>query len=184
MPLAIKERRCHGRRIIKEQPVFDTDSGYKYWDNLMFDLHDDVLETMYMPDHCPHGEPGDILWVRETFLIVPPNMIFYKADPDNKATGCWKPSIFMPKEACRIKLMIKSIRVERLQDISDEDAKAEGVDHVIDKITGYCGYDYLSGGYNLMTTPYHGYRSLWKKINGIDSWDKNPWVWVIEFKKL
>ena len=90
----------------------------------------------------------------------------------------------MPREACRIILEVTNVRVERLNDITDDDAKVEGIDYVVDKITGYCGYNYLSGGYNLMTTPYHGYRSLWESINGEGSWDKNPWVWVITFRRV
>lgn len=90
---------------------------------------------------------------------------------------------FMPKEACRLWLQVKAVRVERLQKISNADAKAEGVAHVIDKITGYCGYDYISGSYNLMTTPWHGFASLWRKLNGEQSWKANPWVWVIEFER-
>lgn len=89
---------------------------------------------------------------------------------------------FMFKSHCRIKLVVTGIRVERLQDISEADAMKEGVAHVIDKITGYCGYDYINGGYNLMTTPYKGFRSLWIKINGQESWEANPWVWVVSFK--
>lgn len=88
----------------------------------------------------------------------------------------------MPRKASRILLEITHIRIEQLQEISYEDAKAEGVKHVIDKITGYCGYNYEHGGYNLMTTPYHGFKSLWRTINGKESWDVNPWVWVVEFK--
>lgn len=90
-------------------------------------------------------------------------------------------SLFMPFAASRIKLEITGVRVERLNEISNNDAKAEGINYVIDKVTGYCGYDYLSGGYNLMTTPWHGFSSLWQSINGKGTFDKR-WVWVIEFK--
>lgn len=197
----LKGRKTQTRRVVKKQILYDDDSGYKFWDNLMFDIHDDVLETMYMPDHCPYGAIGDVLWVRETFAITGSNPIHDSASgilisekmdyvfrgqkqPHIEKLLKWKPSIYMPKEACRIRLLIKDISVERLQDISDSDALAEGVEHVIDKITGYCGYDYLNGGYNLMTTPYHGYKSLWEKINGKGSWGLNPWVWIIEFEVL
>ena len=115
-------------------------------------------------------------WNKDYHPYGNPNAIYNK--------GIWKPSIHMPKEACRLFLQIKDIRVERLQDISEEDAKAEGIKYVIDKLTGYCGFDYINDGYNLMTTPFNGFRSLWKKINGFQSWDDNPWVWVIEFEKI
>ena len=73
---------------------------------------------------------GDILWVRETFQILPPNMVFYKADTDNIASGNWKPSIFMPKDACRIFLRVTKIRIERLDAISETDAIKEGIELV------------------------------------------------------
>lgn len=137
---------------------------------------------------CPYGKPGDLLWVREKFGYYQDNKtIFkYRTEVDEKERGFykWKPSIHMPKTAARIWLEITNVRVERLRDISSNDAKSEGIEYVIDKITGYCGYDYKNGGYNLMTTPYHGFRSLWEQINGEESWKANPWVWVIEFKVI
>lgn len=165
----------------------------------------------------PYGQPGDVLWVKETyyaygwwvkngktktgkqkwkfidFTVEDKDGKYHYEDSkpstiENSRTeqkiGWYKrTSLFMPMEACRLFLKVKSVRVERLQDICEEDARAEGVAHVIDKITGYCGYDYLSGGYNLMTTPYQGFMSLWKKINGTESWQANPWVWVVEFER-
>lgn len=154
---------------------------------------------------------GDILWVRETFYAYgfwvlvdgewhfddctkqfQEQYLFEYCKPKliekgrcNGSLGWYKrPSIHMPKSACRIFLKVKSVRVERLQDISEEDAKAEGVKYVIDPYIGYCGLDYIHGGYNLMTTPYKGFRSLWKKINGEQSWESNPFVWVIEFERI
>jgi len=74
----------------------------------------------------------------------------------------WRPSIFMPRWASRINLTVKNIRVERLQDITETDAKAEGVQGM---------------------TPILDYTYLWESINGKGSWEKNPWVWVVEFEK-
>ena len=137
---------------------------------------------------CPYGKVGDMLWVRETWAKVSTfpepdcfGKYLYKSMGDTPEK--WMPSIFMPKDACRIFLKLTDIRIERLHELSEADARAEGVAHVIDKITGYCGYDYIIGGYNLMTTPYHGFRSLWKKINGEQSWNENPFVWVITFER-
>lgn len=116
------------------------------------------------------------LWVRETFLetVSTDDGIHYeyKADYSETMTNdvCWKPSIFMPKEACRIRLRVEDIRVERLHDISDEDCKAEG-------LTAPMITDHPKGGW------YVAYKSLWESINGKGAWNKNPWVWVIEFKK-
>ena len=80
----------------------------------------------------------------------------------------WKPSIFMPREACRIFLKVTNVRVERLQDISDHDVIAEGI--VMEKTP--------------FIEPCNAFASLWESINGIGSWALNPWVWVYEFKQI
>ncbi len=105
---------------------------------------------------------------------------------DGKAHWYKRPSMFMPKAAVRLFLQVEDIRVERLEEISHSDAVAEGINYVIDKVTGFCGYDYLSGGYNLMTTGCHSYLSLWRKINKIERFAStgNPWVWVVKFKRI
>jgi hypothetical protein len=122
---------------------------------------------------CPYGQPGDVLWVRETFcgdgLEIP---FDYKANFTKDAHGTgWKPSLFMPKAACRIFLQITNIRVERLQDISESDALAEGIDR-----------EKLSGDFE--HTPVQEFENLWQSINGEESWEENPFVWVIEFKQI
>jgi hypothetical protein len=94
---------------------------------------------------------------------------FYKYLEDKKVKVKWKPSIFMPKQACRLFLQVKNIRVERLQDISRGDAMAEG-----------CPFPNMQKGPN----PVGWFHDLWHKINGPTSWVKNPWVWVIEFEKI
>jgi len=99
---------------------------------------------------------------------------------------CWykRPAIHMPKEACRIWLQITDIHVDRLQDISEEDAISEGVEPIDD---GYKNYykklDTISKHF-LWPTAYHSFQSLWESINGSDNWDVNPWVWVISFKRV
>ncbi len=142
-------------------------------------------EFDYFDCHCPYGGPGDELFVKETwrtgrqwdalkpselpfaneFMVSP--FIAYDADgPSKELHGKTRPSIFMPKWASRITLEIESVRVERLCDISEEDAKAEGV--------GEFFYPTYSAGY----------MELWEKINGPRSWAKNPWVWVLNFRKV
>jgi len=142
---------------------------------------------------CPDGKVGDVLWVRETYTVnngqYPTDLGYvFKAELGKKELEYakelgvkWKPSIFMPRAACRIKIEITNIRIERLNGISEQDAIAEGIKYLIDKVTGYCGYDYINGGYNLMTGPFKGYKSLWESINGKGSFG-SQWVWVIEFK--
>lgn len=151
----------------------------------------DIIEVK-----CPYGQPGDVLWVRETFtgdiFSGSPNAFIYKAsDPNhrnNKERGLniWKPSIHMPKSAARIWLQVEEIRVERLQDISEEDAIAEGVQSII-RTSGICFMDYTISEYVFPMTAKNSFKSLWKKINGNDwtiGWDLNPWVWVVKFKVL
>ncbi len=131
---------------------------------------------------CPYGSPGDRLWVRETFfsfrhagVFSTASRIVYRADysgqeDEDYATEChgWKPSIHMPRWASRITLEITDIRVERLQEISEKDAIAEGVVACPD----------------MGITAVGEYSLLWESINGKGSWDENPWVWVIEFRRL
>ncbi|WP_137009574.1 hypothetical protein [Aquitalea aquatilis] len=138
---------------------------------------------------CPYGQSGDRLWVREKFQPLYAEgyefrsvdwdtgkgyAISYPAtdgiheyiDPDDNITSACKPSIHMPRWASRILLEIVSVRMERLQDISEVDALAEG----------------MSGCTLGQVGRVDRYRHLWETINGPGSWDVNPWVWVVEFK--
>lgn len=121
---------------------------------------------------CPYGVPGDRIWVRETFCSVPDHeepagcsALLYAAD-GNGPYGKWTPSIHMPRWASRILLEITDVRVERLNDISEEDARSEG-------ISGSSARDIKEA-----------YAALWRSIYGSDSWQANPWVWVIVFKRI
>ncbi len=151
-------------------------------------------------DACPHGAHGDQLWVRETFGYVSPDEhqrphsecnIEYRADlapdctdrpgswPVGECAGAperprWRPSIHMPRAASRILLEIVSVRVERLNDCSDADARAEGTP----------GGHGVIPSYNYNATPSEHYSHLWESINGAGSWASNPWVWVIVFKRV
>lgn len=133
---------------------------------------------------CPCGIPGDRLWVRETWTEVagpcrdedPEEFrrqrvgVIYRADsPSDILDGTWKPSIFMPRWASRLTLEVTGVRVERLKDISRGDCMAEG-----------CPFPNMAG----QTDPVAWYRELWEKINGPDTWELNPWVWVLEFKRI
>jgi hypothetical protein len=139
---------------------------------------------------CPYGQPGERLWIREAWArIVVGNQIDYlyranthagleKRDGDQK----WKPSIHMPRVACRLMLEITGVRVERLNDISVEDSIAEGIEPVRDiwKLYG----ERMPGTAGETGQPRKSYASLWESINGPGSWDANPWVWVVEFKRI
>lgn len=143
---------------------------------------------------CPYGKVGDVLWVRETWIEAPEQCTWknysYKADYNSHLAelGKWKPSIHMPKSACRIFLQITNIRLERLQDINEDDAIMEGVLKDIElpmpnfkKELFYRDYTKETSG---CSDAKSSFMTLWKSINGKESWDSNPWVWVIEFEKI
>jgi hypothetical protein len=187
-------------------------------------------------DFQPYGQPGDRLWVRETWLPAAWDAttgrikVLYKADmrksnwitpypndptgekfnhlwlgicdeldrkgiqPDSEGNYhfqgtemplSWRPSIHMPRTASRILLENELIRAERVQDISEEDAVAEGIEH--DDL-GEMWRDYTMGENDpercLLIEPSKSFQSLWQSINGPESWNANPWVWAITFKRI
>lgn len=143
-------------------------------------------------DFNPYGKVGDILWVRETFsngnIENKKHTGFrYKAD-DESFNVKWKPSLFMPKDACRIFLEITEIRIERLQEISNEDCINEGIKREIFPPTGeQCFYFYPCKDLrddSYLDCPKTSFYSLWKSINGQKNWDDNPFVWVISFNRV
>lgn len=142
---------------------------------------------------CPYGKPGDRLWVREAWRtvagaddIAPRDLMnvesftHYEAD-EAKPVGMGKlrPSMFMPRWASRILLEVVSVRVERLNNISQADAIAEGLQRTVD---GYAWH--VEDETHRASDPVESYASLWEAINGDGSWDASPWVWVVEFKRL
>ncbi|MGP0824383.1 hypothetical protein ACJ8PP_06020 [Serratia sp. CY82423] len=152
---------------------------------------DHANSQSYYREYCPFGQVGDRLWVRETFMDLTGTGIeattgkfegfAYRADTPAGSYGDevrkeyglkWTPSLHMPRKACRILLEITAVRVERLNDISEEDAKAEGV----------------APSQHIITPPEALYRvgflKLWQSIYGEESWGANPWVWVIEFRRV
>lgn len=139
-------------------------------------------ESLYM--RSPYGQPGDRLWVRETHAGDNCCGWVYRADhPDanikagelddgEQSLRRWTPAIHMKREACRLVLEVVAVRVERLQEISERDAIAEGVHHQPHGLTA-------DGGRIL-------YRQLWNHLNAKRGlgWLENPWVWVIEFRRF
>lgn len=124
---------------------------------------------------CPFGQVGDRLWVRETWARYnieqdAHDMAYRATTPDDwPKEGRWRPSIHMPRWASRILLEITAARVERLNDISDGDAISEGC-RIEDMKSGDCVADVFA--------------RLWASIYGEESWSANPWVWVIEFRRV
>jgi hypothetical protein len=139
---------------------------------------------------CPYGTVGDRLWVRETFTDTVEHMpegIYYKANyswADAKEFFKWKPSIHMPRGASRITLEITGVRVERLMDISERDAIAEGVEF-LEKVNVFKNYQIpYPAGWFYPHQSVDSFRTLWDSTNKKHPWNSNPWVWVIEFKKV
>jgi hypothetical protein len=161
----------------------------------LFDINgQDFYETV-ADFNCPYGKPGDLLWVKETYLKIPytcgGQKGFKIAFPDKCSPGVLerlplKPSIHMPKDASRLWLMVEDIRPEWLQDITMEDAKAEGIEvikvpNVPQDVVPY--KDYLNPN-NYYQRPDYSFQSLWISINGSASWNSNPFVWRIKYRIL
>lgn len=129
---------------------------------------------------CPYGDFGDLLWVRETWQSAEQdqdgNTDCYRADIDDVAAregfGPWTPSIHMPRQASRLTLRLTDVRVQRLQEISEEEAKAEGVQ------MSHAAMQMRSGTWR------QGYQIVWEQINGPGSWAANPCVWALSFETI
>lgn len=131
--------------------------------------------------------PGDILYVRETWKKAPNGYYYYEDWQRNDIADItkWKPSIYMPKEAARIWLKVMNVRVERLQEITDEQAKREGIQY--DECPTGFAWKQETDMHNCYTTPIGAMQALWNstiKKSDLDryGWDASPWVWVIEFE--
>ncbi len=195
------------RRVMKVQPPREvTSAGVMHapgrghdgeWSWLSGDPKDcDSWGVVGDEFRCPYGQLGDRIWVRETFDPIygqsPPDRIIevdYRADwethgkhyrmKDEMGARRWKPSIHMPRELSRILLEITGVRVERLQDISERDAEAEGIERDSD------GWrDYQMPSTQCCGAARDSYRTLWESINGPGSWAANPWVWCISFRRI
>lgn len=182
------------RRIIKKEIRITAGGGVL--EIIRTPVHTEHTTTTSVdekPLKCPYGEPGDLLYVREAFSNIEYGahaaQSFRADDLGSDDFLKWKPSIHMPKAIARIWLEVVSVRVERVNDITEDDAAAEGVEanwHV-SMIHGVrtdvrAFVDYLSNTKYGFLMPKLSFMSLWLKINGEQSWDENPWVWVVEFK--
>ena len=177
-------RKTQTRRVVRLDGNSD-DFGFVRWQDgypdgarPVFDICGEVFSR-----RCPYGQAGDRLWVRETWQCVSPGPLrdwpgigdqrprkvshlnrscvtIYRADGEMPGDERWQPSIHMPRWASRLTLEITGVRVERLHDISEADAIAEGCDSA------------------------DGFRELWGSINGDGAWDANPWVWVVVFRQV
>ena len=200
-------RKTQTRRIIKPQPEA-TLSGSLSGKWLSRPLNGLLLPKIEdIAIHCPFGVVGDRIWVRETFQgplfdydlmdsyckdptpFEKPEFCVYNADgvpapefydADDELHCCWRPSIHMPRWASRILLEITDVRVERLNAINEHDAQAEGVA----KLRGGFWKHYQPGWTQHQLSARGSFVTLWKSIYGDESWNSNPWVWVIKFKRI
>lgn len=201
-------RKTQTRRVMKVQPVLNGDRWEVYSASVeKGNKSIPVTPWGSIENNCPFGKVGDRLWVRETFgnrvvrdaLGGTGEFITYRAsEPDAVYCTCasgddipmkWKPSIHMPRWASRITLEITDVRVERLNDISNDDAKAEGILMMGDNFgngPAYCDYTLadLHDTAEWFNRASDSFISLWQSIYGAESWLSNPWVWVIEFKRI
>lgn len=208
-------RKTQTRSLVKPQPSEMWRPKVGFYSPIMVDRHGEEYpgaEVFGASDAdegriCPFGVPGDRLWVREAFsrcacdtcrsiwpkqalhdaATLQPHGVTYRATHGGPSGLAWRPSIHMPRWASRITLEITDVRVERLQDISEEDAKAEG------SYLGRCpcmprGQDKtpLDRMFSLEWCHIHGteFRRLWNSINGEVSWESNPWVWARTYRRV
>lgn len=188
-------RKTQMRRVVKIPVFHPLLDRHIEW----YDLSRIINE---LPKCCPYGQPGERLWCKETYAAAnsgfhESSYVAYKAD--RMFDGCkpgdiswkWQPSIHMPRWASRITLEITGVRVERLNDISEEDAIAEGIDKRESPWNqlfwkAYHPVPHPSGNGNIVgfTSPKRSFQTLWESTNGPKSWNRNDWVWAIEFKHL
>jgi len=196
-------RKTQTRRVIEPQPIFDG-FYYEYKDIPWLKTGDPLPFIGHL---CPHGVPGDQLWVRESWRTVEVDSgldgVLYKADnhfqpientqaaadlwcdahKNAKHGKAWRPSIHMYRWMSRIMLCVVNVRVERLQDISEEDAIAEGLVSWKSEKTDAIHYG-IKASDVWEADPRITYKRLWDKVNSDRgySFESNPWVWVISFK--
>lgn len=166
------------RRALKVQPHIDASGNFCVGNsNYGQDLNGRPVTKHFAKQHCPYGQPGDRLWVRETFADIGARLT-YRADLDDGAhclVKRWTPSLHMPRAACRLLLEITAVRVERLQAISRADIRAEGLQ---------CPPELASDDVTPNYRDWYpmAFRALWESTGG--DWAGNPWVWVVEFRPV
>lgn len=203
-------RKTQTRRLVAPQPA--TGETISWLNNIVGrppsfalcrPMSSDVREV-----RCPYGAPGDRLWVKETWALEDVGddgqRLIWKIDRAARWLGDgetihyldsgykparWRSGRFMPRWASRLSLEVTGVRAQRLQDISEEDARAEGLKvtgptvsptgEIIDRRPGYLGYG------SLWHDPRRAFETIWDDINGKRAlWSSNPWVWVVEFKRV
>lgn len=194
-------RKTQTRRVVKGTPL--------QW----LDIDGFTPEFVADPENhlCPYGKGGDILYVREKWfpVAITGHLVKIGFDPNDpqqtheitvdpeRIDFYWRqmdkahmiPGIHMPKEAARIFLKITDIKIERLQNISEEDANAEGAEERSHRCGGFGFYEGGGNTYECACQEWEaapiimGFKDLWSSINGEESWNLSPWVWVVSFER-
>ena len=194
----LEGRKTVTRRAMKVQPVLNG----KFWQVYGAGWSDGVTSVPAVPGHslstkCPYGTPGDRLWVRETwglqvrhygggtgehivYRATNPDAIYCKSAEGQEYPVKWKPSIHMHRHSSRILLEITEVRVERLQDITPEQVTAEGVSTRGEAMWG--SQWWVDAPEQAIEDARKDFADLWTSTGG--NWDANPWVWVVEFKRM
>ncbi len=219
----LEDRKTVTRRVMKHQPHEGASVTVDNYNVAAVDRHGEqqpgpeVFGAWWSDGECgcscPYGQPGDRLWVRETFAYadksgtydaapddqwrpIRPGMepevyrCWYRASDGHTADGFWKPSIHMPRWASRILLEITDVRVERLLDGEGETAFesryiAEGIHRIHHGDGEYYYHPFKNEpGPGNWIDPFDAWRELWVSVNGAVSWNANPWVWVVEFRRI
>ena len=166
IPIIAKGNKTMTRRIVNPQPIVDAESGYVYFKKHMLDIHtwqDDIIKYA-------RYKVGEIVYIKEACGRIS-GIMFYRTDYPEKHKmrtnfAGWRNKMFMKAESARYKIRITDVRLERVQDITNEDAWREGVSD--------------SPEYNCIAL----FQNKWIKINGISSWKPNPFVFVYCFERL
>jgi hypothetical protein len=188
-------RKTQTRRALRDQQPADLGAAMHggHLSRRSVHHHGKLVGHRMAPVACPYGVPGDRLWVKETFARESTGTLYRaSAAEDDSDERCgwwqgerffpgpitWTPSIFMPRAFSRIALEVTGVRVERLHDISEADAQAEGI---LRTERGWCSDE----GQPVSITARRAYEDLWHAINAKrGGWGANPWVWVVGFRRV
>lgn len=192
-------RKVQTRRQMKPQPALnDNPVAVDNSDIWVWGKTGLLINSPELKYKCPYGQVGDYLWVRETWRQAHDGSYEYYACPSLEenllSNPKWKPSIHMPRAVSRITLQISNIRVERLQDITEQDAIDEGIepredlfdDEIEEWRQSWCNYiniEHCDKNKLWFYDPRKSFESLWVSINDRESWVQNPWVWIVEFTR-
>ena len=192
----VKGEKTQTRRMITPQPV-DSVENLMFCGNIVFRTRDEYDELIFIN---PKYEVGEKVYLKEPYILYQEEYQESKTSQSGiqyaykfgnhlsieeitgKSDSKWKNKLFMPESAARHSIEITGVRAERLQDISEEDCFKEGIEEVIWKGKILKSSKYYFNGYESYDTPIEAYAELIDRINGNGIWERNPWVWVYDFK--